>query len=163
MEKIAIFVDIQNIFYTVKEVYSSHFDYRYFWENVAQKRQIVKAIAYAIDKGDEKQINFQRILRKIGFEVKLKPYIQFRNGKSKGDWDVGIATDMLEYAQEANTIVLASGDGDFIDVVERIKDKLNTRIEVYGVPELTSMNLQRVADIFIPIDTNMLLPLPETW
>jgi len=163
MEKVAIFVDVQNIFYTVKEAYFSHFDYRYFWKQITCKRQIVKAIAYAIDKGDEKQIHFQKILRKIGFEIKLKPYIQFGNGKSKGDWDVGITTDMLEYAKKVNTIVLASGDGDFVDAIDRIKDKFDTRIEVYGVPELTSVNLRKAANIFIPIGTNMLLPIPETW
>jgi uncharacterized LabA/DUF88 family protein len=88
MQKISIFVDIQNIYYTTKEAYSRNFDYNKFWATVTKNRQVVKAIAYGIARNDEKQKQFQNILRGIGFEVKLKPFIQRKDGSAKGDWDV---------------------------------------------------------------------------
>ena len=84
--RVALFVDVQNIYYTTRQVFNSHFDYNAFWAQVGQGRQIVKAIAYAIDRGDARQQQFQRILRAIGFEVKLKPFIQRSDGTAKGDW-----------------------------------------------------------------------------
>ena len=98
MKRVSIFVDVQNIYYTTKQGFGSNFDYNAFWKQVTGGRQLVAAIAYAIDRGDEKQKQFQRILRAIGFEVRLKPFIQRRDGSTKGDWDVGITLDIIEYA-----------------------------------------------------------------
>ena len=92
MENIAIFVDVQNIYYTVKEAFRANFDYNAFWAEATQDRNVVAAYAYAIHRGDEKQRQFQNILRGIGFEVKLKPFIQRSDGSAKGDWDVGLTT-----------------------------------------------------------------------
>ena len=99
MKRVSIFVDVQNIYYTTKQGFNSNFDYNAFWQQVTRGRQLVAAIAYAIDRGDEKQKQFQRILRAIGFEVRLKPFIQRRDGSTKGDWDVGITLDIMEYAK----------------------------------------------------------------
>ena len=112
MERVAVFADVQNVYYTVKEQYQCHFDYATFLRQVTTGRRLVKAIAYAIDKGDGKQRRFQQILKGLGFEVKLQPFIQRADGSTKGDWDVGIAVDMLEYANRVDTVVLASGDGE---------------------------------------------------
>ena len=96
MKKVSLFVDVQNIYYTSRSVYKRSFDYNKFWAKATEDRVVVNAFAYAVDRGDEKQKQFQNILRAIGFEVKLKPYIQRADGSSKGDWDVGIAVDMME-------------------------------------------------------------------
>lgn len=156
-EKVAIFVDVQNIYYTVKERYDHHFNYRYFWEEVIQGRDVVAAIAYAIDRGDPKQIKFQQILKNIGFELKLKPYIQRKDGSTKGDWDVGITVDMLDFAEKADIIVLASGDGDFDIVVEKLRNKYGIRVELYGVPELTAATLIEASSHYYPINEKYLL------
>ena len=84
-------------------------------------RKVNHAFAYAIDRGDEKQIQFQNILRAIGFEVKLKPFIQRGDGSAKGDWDVGIAIDVMEYAKNSDVVIILSGDGDFDLLVQKIK------------------------------------------
>ena len=141
MEKVAVFVDVQNIYYTVKERYRRHFNYSAFWNFITAGRQVTAAYAYAIDKGDEKQQQFQQILADIGFVIKLKPYIQRRDGSTKGDWDVGITVDMLEHVHDTDVIVLASGDGDFDIVVRKIIEKYDTRVEVFGVPQLTAASL----------------------
>lgn len=157
MKKICLFVDVQNIYYTTRSAFQCNFDYNHFWAKATQGRQVVKAIAYAVDRGDEKQRQFQRILKAIGFEVKLKPFIQRADGSAKGDWDVGITIDMLEYAQQADVMVLASGDGDFDLLVQKIKTKYAIPVEVYGVRALTAASLINSASVYTPIEGPLLL------
>lgn len=157
MEKVNIFVDVQNIYYTTKQIHNSHFDYNAFWKKVTSNREVVKAIAYGIDRGDEKQKQFQNILRGIGFEIKLKPYIQRSDGSAKGDWDVGITIDVMEYAKDADVVVLASGDGDFDLLLSKIRNDFGVSAEVYGVADLTARSLINSASKFIPIERELLL------
>lgn len=157
MKKICLFVDIQNIYYTTKEAYSRHFDYNKFWAKATKNRQVAKAIAYGIARNDEKQKQFQNILRGIGFEIKLKPFIQRKDGSAKGDWDVGIALDVMEYAPDCDVVILASGDGDFDLLVEKVKNKFGKKVEVYGVPNLTADSLKNVASKFVAIEDDLLM------
>jgi len=157
MEKVAIFVDVQNIYYTTRQSYSRHFNYSAFWSQATANRTVVGAFAYAIDKGDSQQLGFQQILRQIGFEVKLKPYIQRCDGSAKGDWDVGITLDAIEYAECVDVIILLSGDGDFDLLLNKVRDKYSVDSEVYGVQALTAPSLIKAANRFIPIDENLLL------
>lgn len=157
MEKIVLLVDVQNVYYTTKQAYQRNFDYNEFWRQVSTNRNIVKAIAYAVDRGDEKQRQFQNILRAIGFEVKLKPFIQRADGSAKGDWDVGITLDAIEYGQQADTVVLVSGDGDFDLLLSKLYANYGVNSEVYGVPDLTAYSLINAAGKFIPIEEPLLL------
>ncbi len=157
MKKVSILVDVQNIYYTSKSTYNRNFDYNRFWASATEGRELVQAFAYAVDRGDEKQKQFQNILRAIGFNVKLKPYIQRSDGTSKGDWDVGITIDMLELAECSDVIVLASGDGDFSILVEKIKSKYGIPVEVYGVKALTSASLIIAASQYHAIEDSLLL------
>ncbi len=157
MENISIFVDVQNIYYTCKEKYNATFNYKTFMQKVLQNNNLVKAIAYAIDKGDVKQKQFQKTLESFGFEVKLKPYIQRGDGSTKGDWDVGITIDILEYAKGCDKIFLLSGDGDFELLVKKIITDYDVKVESYGVPGLTADNLIKSVTNFTPITKDMLL------
>lgn len=156
-ENILILVDVQNVYYTTRQAYNRRFDYNKFWSLASTERNVVKAIAYAIDRGDKKQLEFQNILRAIGFEVKLKPFIQRSDGSAKGDWDVGITIDALEHASMVDTIVLISGDGDFDLLADNLRNKKNKRVEVYGVPQLTANSLISSATEFVPINQDILL------
>jgi uncharacterized LabA/DUF88 family protein len=162
MNRVAVFADVQNIYYTVKQKYHCHFNYGALLEEAMSGRSLIKAIAYATDKGDRKQIEFQQILRRMGFEIKLTPFLQRRDGSAKGDWDVGIALDMIEYAKRVDTIILASGDGDFTVVIDQIIKEHDVSVEIYGVPDLTASALIESATRFVPIQGNMLLPIPTT-
>ena len=157
LKRIAIFVDVQNVYYTVKQTHGCHFDYRAFWAEVSSRGEIVEAIANAIDRGDAKQLGFQQILREIGFEVKLKPFIQRRDGSAKGDWDVGITLDVIELAGEVDHVVLVSGDGDFDLLVQKVRRDRGVEVEVFGVRELTASSLIQSADRFTPIEGDLLL------
>ena len=157
MDRVAVFVDVQNVYYTVKQSHGCHFDYKAFWDQVTAGREVVRAFAYAIDRRDRKQIGFQQILESIGFEVKLKPFIQRSDGSAKGDWDVGITLDMIELAKEIDVAVLASGDGDFDLVVRKLRDTHDVEVEVYGARKLTAATLIQAATRFVPIEGRLLL------
>ena len=150
-------MDVQNVYYTTKQAFGRHFDYNAFWAAATRGRQVARALAYAIDRGDDKQRQFQNILRGIGFEVCLKPYIRRSDGSSKGDWDVGIAIDVMDHAASVDVVVLVSGDGDFALLVDRIRQKYGVRVEVHGVEALTAQGLVRSASAFFPIGRDMLL------
>jgi len=157
MKKIALFVDVQNIYYTTRHTYGRQFNYRKFWQNIKHQGLIVSAIAYAIDRGDDQQLKFQDALRHIGFEVKLKPYIQRSDGSAKGDWDVGITIDVLETAPRVDSIILLSGDGDFDRLLKKVHNDYAVNTEVYGVAALTAQSLVEACQQFHPIQEELLL------
>jgi len=157
MKKIAIFVDVQNIYYTTRDVYGRQFNYREFWKRLNTQGEIVIANAYAIHRGDDSQKKFQDALKHIGFNIKLKPYIQRSDGSTKGDWDVGITIDVMQTAKQVDTVVLLSGDGDFDMLLDKIKSDYGVTTEVYGVQRLTANSLIEATDIYHHIDEELLL------
>lgn len=157
MKKIAVFADVQNIYYTTREAYKRQFNYRALWSTISQQGDIVIAYAYAIDRNDDMQKKFQNTLAQIGFTIKLKPYIQRSDGSAKGDWDVGIAIDVMDCAKDVDSVILLSGDGDFDLLLERVASNYSVTTEVYGVPTLTANSLISAANIFHPIENSLLL------
>lgn len=156
-QKVSILVDVQNIYYTTRQAYKKSFDYNEFWAKATKDREVINASAYAIERNDNKQRQFQNILRAIGFQVKLKPYIQRSDGSAKGDWDVGITLDAMEYAAKSDVVILLSGDGDFDLLVQRMQNKFSIPVEVYGVRQLTADSLIQAASHFYPIEGALLL------
>ncbi|BCN94215.1 nuclease [Thiomicrorhabdus immobilis] len=157
MTKIALFVDVQNIYYTTREAYGRQFDYKKLWRQLSLQGEIVSAIAYAIESDNEGQRKFQNALRKMGFVVKLKPYIQRKDGSAKGDWDVGITIDVIDIAPDVDKVVLLSGDGDFDLLLDRVHQNNNLITEVYGVPQLTAKSLIQAAKVYHQIESNLLI------
>lgn len=155
--KIAIFVDVQNIYYTTRQAYGRQFNYRALWQRISEEGTIVSAIAYAIHRGDERQLKFQNALKQIGFDVKLKPFIQRSDGSAKGDWDVGITIDVMEAAQMVDKVVLLSGDGDFDLLLDKVRKDYHVNADVYGVPALTANSLINAASEFYRIEEDLLL------
>lgn len=157
MKKIAVFVDVQNIYYTTRDTFGRQFNYRQFWQQLSEQGDIVVANAYAIQRSDDAQHKFQKALKHIGFEVKLKPFIQRRDGSAKGDWDVGITIDVLETAPQVDTIVLLSGDGDFDLLLNKVQQKYQVNTLVYGVLALTANSLINTCNEYVPINESLLL------
>ena len=155
--KVALFVDIQNIYYTTKAAFGRQFNYKKLIQTVANENDIIQANAYAIERHDPKQKQFQNTLKTFGFNVKLKPFIQRSDGSAKGDWDVGITIDMMAAANTVDKVILLSGDGDFDLLLTHLSKQHNVLTEVYGVPSLTAESLIQSADTFTPIDQQFLL------
>ena len=157
MKKIALFVDIQNIYYTTRQAYQRQFNYRELWQQLSNRGEIVLANAYAIARQDDQQHKFQKALKHIGFDVKLKPFIQRADGSAKGDWDVGITIDVLEHAPNVDVVCLLSGDGDFDLLLQKVAAKHGKETWVYGVEKLTAQSLIYSASRFQPITNGLLL------
>jgi len=157
MNNIAIFVDVQNIYYTTRDAYGRQFNYRKLWQTISAQGEIVCATAYATQRNDDQQTRFHDALKHIGFTLKLKPYIQRSDGSAKGDWDVGITIDALETAKDVDTVILLSGDGDFDLLLKKIITKYGVSAEVYGVPALTARSLMDAASVYHPINEGLLL------
>lgn len=156
MTRIAIFVDVQNIYYTTRQIFGRPFNYRAFWQQASRLGDIVSANAYAIDRGDSQQQKFQEALRHIGFNVKLKPYIQRADGSSKGDWDVGIAIDAMLIAGDVDQVILLSGDGDFDLLLHTLRARYQIYTHLFSVPQLTAQSLIDHADRWVAIDATLL-------
>lgn len=157
MKKIALFVDVQNIYYTTRQAFGRQFNYRTFWQTLSEQGDIVIANAYAIARNDDQQHKFQKALKHIGFNVKLKPFIQRADGSAKGDWDVGITLDVVEAASDVDVICLLSGDGDFDLLLQKVAAKHGIETWVYGVAPLSAGSLIQSASRFVEIDQTLLL------
>lgn len=155
---IAVYADVQNLYYTTRDAYGRSLNYRELMQRIRAQGNIVCAKAYAIARDDDdKQRQFQDALRHIGFEVKLKPYIQRSDGSAKGDWDVGITIDVMSVPPEVDTVVLLSGDGDFALLLEKIQQDYGMRTEVYSVQALTAKALIQAASAYHPIKEDLLI------
>lgn len=159
MPRLGIFVDVQNIYYTSRDAFGRPFNYRKFWQKITQQGDIVLANAYAIKSTQDSQIKFQDALKHIGFNVKLKPFIQRSDGSAKGDWDVGITVDMMKAAaqEEMDRVILLSGDGDFDLLLKSMREDYSLISEVYGVESLTAQSLINAADYYHPIDPSFVI------
>jgi uncharacterized protein (TIGR00288 family) len=152
-QRIGVFVDVQNMYYSAKHLYNCKVNFKTILKDAIADRKLIRAIAYVI-KADVKDENtFYDALIEMGFEVKSKDLQIFYGGAKKGDWDVGIAMDVMRLAPKLDTIVLVSGDGDFSDLLEHAKS-LGCRTEVIAFGKTTSHKLNEVADFFLDLSKN---------
>jgi len=153
-QRIGVFVDVQNMYYSAKNMYNAKVNFKYLLQDSVAGRKLVRAIAYVIkaDVGLEKQ--FFTALEQIGFEVKSKELQTFIGGAKKGDWDIGIAMDMIELASKLDALILVSGDGDFVDLLHHLRRAMGCRVEVMAFGRSSSSKLRDAADDFTDLDKN---------
>lgn len=149
-QRVGVFVDVQNLYYSAKYVYKAHVNFSAILKDAVKGRTLVRARAYVI-KAEEVQEAFFDALTKIGFEVRVKELQVFPGGAKKGDWDVGLAMDAIEQAPKIDTVIIVSGDGDYIPLVEHLRRALGCRIEVAGFGKSTSSKLIEAADSFLDL------------
>lgn len=155
--RIGVFVDVQNIYYTTKAEFGRPFNYRAFWQFLEQQGEITTAIAYAVRSNDDSQIKFQDALRHIGFDVKLKNFIQRKDGSTKADWDVGITIDIMEQAANLDEIILVSGDGDFAILLKHVMQKHRVKTTACGVKNLSANELINTCTTYHAIENRWLI------
>ncbi len=153
-QRVGVFVDVQNMYYSARYMYNSKVNFKALLNEAVQGRTLVRAIAYVIRTEDVGREEFFKVLENLGFEVKGKDIQVFVDGSKKGDWDIGIAMDMIELAPRLDTLVLISGDGDFIPLVEHLQRALGCRVEVIAFGKSASGKLRDVANNFIDLDEN---------
>ena len=150
-QRIGVFVDTQNMYYSARQLYGSKANFKTILKEAIAGRKLIRAIAYVIKADVKDESTFYNVLSEMGFEVKSKDLQVFYGGAKKGDWDVGIAMDVMRLAPKLDTIVLVSGDGDFSDLLEHAKS-LGCRAEVVAFGKTTSHKLKEVADFFVDLD-----------
>jgi len=154
-QRVGVFVDVQNMYYSAKSLYKAKVNFAAILKSAVQGRSLIRAITYVIKTDVVKQeVTFFDALEKIGFEVKSKDLQVFYGGHKKGDWDIGIAMDMIELAPKLDTVILVSGDGDFAELVRHLKHALGVRVEVIAFGKSCSSKLKEAADSFIDLDEN---------
>ncbi len=155
-QRVALFVDVQNLYYSARNLFDSKISYLRLLEGIIQCRQLVRAIAYVVEKPGVEQEGFYEVLRHAGYEIRAKVLQERSDGTLKGNWDMGIAIDALTLAPSVDCISLVSGDGGFLPLVETLRFQ-GKRVEVVSFDESVSDRLVRSAHEFIELDESYLI------
>jgi uncharacterized LabA/DUF88 family protein len=151
-QRVAVLVDVQNLYYSARNLYQSRINFKQLIEVAVQGRILTRAIAYVIKADDSDKQEFFEAVNAAGFETKEKDLQIFFNGAKKGDWDIGIAMDAIRLGHKVDSIVLVSGDGDFVPVVNYLQQSLGCLVEVMAFKQTANHDLISLADDFINID-----------
>lgn len=151
-QRVGVFIDTQNLYHSAKNLYKTKVNFEMVLKEALAGRTLIRAMAYVVttESGEEK--SFFDALAKIGIETKTKDLQIFFGGAKKADWDVGMAIDAIKMAPKLDTVVLATGDGDFIPLVEYLKTKEGCQVEVIAFGRSSSGRLKEAADDFIDMD-----------
>lgn len=153
-QRVGIFIDTQNLYHTAKNLYGAKVNFGQVVKDALADRALIRAVAYVIttESGDEK--NFFEALEKAGIETKTKDLQIFAGGSKKADWDVGLAVDAIKLAPKLDAVILISGDGDFVPLVEYLQIHEGCQVEVVSFGKSSSMKLKEACDQFIDLDEN---------
>jgi len=153
-QRVGVLVDIQNLYYSAKVLYKKKVNFGQLLKSGVGERKLIRAIAYGIKTMEGQEKNFFDALVKQGFEVKTKDLQIFPGGAKKGDWDVGIAVDAIKMSKSLDAIILVSGDGDYIPLVQYIQSTTGCRVEGMAFLESTSNKLIETLDDFTNLSEN---------
>lgn len=150
-QRVAALIDVQNMYHSAKNLYNARVNFKEVVRSAVAGRQLIRAVAYVIrtESGEEKP--FLEALTKIGIETKIKDLQIFPGGMKKADWDVGMAIDAVKLGPKVDALILMSGDGDFIPVIEYLQEVNGLQIEVAAFGRSASQKLKEAADDFIDL------------
>lgn len=149
-QRVGVFVDVQNMYHTAKHLYNANVDFGKILSVAVNERKLIRALAYVVRSQTNEEEVFFEALYNQGFELKIKDLQVFFGGAKKGDWDVGIAMDIMRLSSKLDVIVLVSGDGDFTELLKHVKS-FGCRTEVMAFGKSASSNLTKEADSFIDL------------
>ncbi|OGF31930.1 hypothetical protein A2533_00640 [Candidatus Falkowbacteria bacterium RIFOXYD2_FULL_35_9] len=153
-QRLGMLIDIQNLYYSAKVLHKKKVSFTNVLKEAVGDRKLIRAVAYGIRTAEKHEENFLNSLELAGFEVKTKDLQVFPDGTRKGDWDVGIAVDAIKLAQSLDVIVIASGDGDFLPLVEYLQVTYGCRVEVIAFVESANAALMEKVDKFTNMSKN---------
>ena len=150
-QRVAVFIDTQNLYHSAKNLYKAKVNFQAVLEAAVGGRQLVRALSYVVNTESGEESAFFEALEKIGIEIKTKDLQIFYGGAKKADWDVGMAIDAVKVAGKVDAIVIATGDGDFIPMVEHVRE-LGCQVEAITFGRSASSRLRESVDDFIDMD-----------
>lgn len=152
-QKVAVLIDVQNLYHSARNLYKKRVNFKEILKTAVGDRQLIRAFAYVVSTESGEEKDFFEVLKKMGIEIRVKDLQIFYGGLKKADWDVGLAIDAIKLSNYADVIVLMSGDGDFIPLVEYLKNK-GVQMEVMAFGKSASTKLREAADYFIDLSEN---------
>lgn len=152
-QRVGVFVDVQNLYYSARHMYNSRVNFNEVLKEAVGPRRLIRAIAYVVQADMPEENTFFEALGKAGFEVKKKDLQTFAGGHQKGDWDVGIAMDIVKLMPKLDVVVLCSGDGDFAPLLEYLQMS-GQLAETLSFGKSTSSKLKELTDHFVDLDND---------
>jgi|SRR3989344_2629512 len=153
-QRVAVFIDVQNLYHSARAIYQKRVNFKELLNTGVSDRQLVRVFAYVVRTKTGEEKPFFEALTNLGIEIRVKDLQEFYGGAKKADWDVGIAVDAIKTMELVDVIVVASGDGDYIPLVEYLKNH-GRRVEVMAFGKSTSSKLIEEADEFIDLDNDL--------
>jgi len=150
-QRIAILIDVQNLYHSARNLYTARVNFREILKLATSQRNLVRAFAYVVRTKTGEEKPFFEALIKLGFETRVRDLQEFYGGLKKADWDVGITIDAVRIAPSVDTVILVSGDGDFLQLVEYLKNQ-GKRVEIIAFGRSASAKLKEVADEFVDLE-----------
>ena len=152
-QRVGVFIDVQNMYYSAKNLFSAKVNFGNIVQEAIAGRKMIRAIAYVVSTEGKEEQPFFDALYNLGIETKDKPLQIFFGGEKKADWDVGIAVDAIRFSPSLDAIILVSGDGDYVPLVEYLRNQ-GKQVEVMAFGETTSSKLIDSADDFIDLSAD---------
>ena len=153
-QRVGIFIDTQNLYHSAKNLYKAKVNFGAVVKEALAGRVLIRAVAYVIRTESEEEKGFFEALNKLGIETKVKDIRVFAGGAKKADWDIGMAIDTIAMANKLDTVVLATGDGDFVPLVEYLRYSSGIQVEVISFGKSSSGQLKEVVDDFTDLCDN---------
>ena len=150
-QRVGVFVDVQNLYYSARNIYNARVKFNEILKEAVGDRKLIRAMAYVVKADMPEEHTFFEALEKAGFEVKYKDLQTFAGGHQKGDWDVGIAMDIIKMMNKLDVVVLASGDGDFVPLLEYLQ-MTGQLTETIAFGKSCSGKIKELTDHFIDLD-----------
>ena len=150
-QRVAVLIDVQNLYHSAKNLYGARVNFREILKTAVSQRSLIRAFAYVVRTKTGEEKPFFDALTKLGIETRVRDLQEYYGGLKKADWDVGITVDAIRISQSVDTIILASGDGDFLQLIDYLKNQ-GKRVEVMAFSRSASSKLKEGADEFIDIE-----------
>lgn len=149
-QRVGVFIDVQNMYYSAKNLFGAKVNFGEIVREAVSGRKLIRAIAYVISTETKEEQPFFEALYNLGIETREKPLQTFYGGEKKGDWDVGITVDAIRLSPSLDTIIIVSGDGDYLPLVEYLQNQ-GKQVEVVAFGNTASARLKEEADDFIDL------------
>ncbi|MBT4941965.1 MAG: NYN domain-containing protein [Candidatus Magasanikbacteria bacterium] len=150
-QRVGVFIDVQNLYYSAKNLFGKKVQFGNIVKEAVGERKLIRAIAYVVRTESKEEQPFFEALYKLGIETREKDLQIFAGGMKKADWDVGLAVDAIRLSSSLDAIVLVSGDGDYLPLVEYLQKSTGKQVEVVAFSETTSSKLIEEADSFLDL------------
>lgn len=152
-QRVGVFIDVQNIYHSAKNLYRARVNFKELMKAIVGRRQLIRSVAYVIKtENTAGEDSFFEALKQTGLELRMKDLQIYPDGTKKGDWDVGVAVDAMRMASSLDVIILVTGDGDFVPLVEHLRMGLGKVVEVAAFSRTTSAKLKEATDSFVEIE-----------